>query len=185
MAGEAWYSGAHSITFSDGTKHATGKRTGYLKGKNTWNDWHLIPTSRPDIASPGVNTTYVEIPGRSGALDLTTYLTGGPTYGQRSGSWEFIVDNGWENWETIRSAIMKYLHGKTYKVVLEDVPMRYWQGRFSMNSYKSDSLASKVVIDYTLEPYSYPVLDANDDWLWDPFSFETDYTDGRERVARL
>lgn len=185
MPGDAWYEGAHSLTFSDGTKETSGKRTGYLKGYNTWDTWHLIPTSKPVVATPPVKTNYVEIPGRNGAIDLSTYLTGAIVYGPRSGSWEFIIDNNWEDWETIRQSLHSILHGAQFKVVLEDVPMRYWLGRISINEYKSDPANNKITLNYAFDSYSYPVLDPQDDWLWDPFNFETDYTDGRERVAML
>lgn len=185
MPGDAWYEGAHSLTFSDGTKETSGTRTGYLKGYNTWSTWHLIPTSKPVVASPKSVTNYIEIPGRHGAIDLSTFLTGDIVYGQRSGSWEFIIDNGWEHWETTRQRLYSLLHGKYFHIVLEDVPMRYWLGRLAVNDYKPDAANNKVTLNYVLDPYSYPVLGANDDWLWDPFNFETDYTDGRERVVSL
>ena len=185
MPGEAWYEGAHSLTFSDGTKETSGARTGYLKGYNTWDTWHLIPTSKPLVASPAPKTNYIEIPGRHGAIDLSEWLTGGMVFGQRSGSWEFVVDNGWEYWEDIRQSLYEKLHGKEFRIVLEDVPMRYWKGRLAINEYKSENGYNSVSINYVVEPYSYPVLDPGDDWLWDPFNFETDYTDGRDRVEAL
>ena len=55
----------HSITIGD---------------KNTWDDWHLIPTTRPLFAPPGVKKNIVSIPGGDGSLDLTEALTGRPTY---------------------------------------------------------------------------------------------------------
>lgn len=61
--------------------------------KNTWTDWHLIPSSRPYIEMPTIKEKSVEIPGRNGVIDLTTFLTGSPTYGNRKGSWEFYVAN--------------------------------------------------------------------------------------------
>lgn len=185
MPGEAWYEGAHSLTFSDGTKETSGSRTGYLKGLNTWDTWHLIPTSKPVVAGPEPKMNFIEIPGRHGALDLSTYLTGGMVFGQRTGSWEFIIDNGWEYWETTRQAIYEALHGKEFHVVLEDNPMWYWLGRISISEYRPDASNNRVTLNYAFEPYSYSVLGAGNDWLWDPFNFETDYTDGRERGERL
>lgn len=61
--------------------------------KNTWSDWQLIPTSRPVAAPPEMNTHFVEIPGRNGVIDLSAFLTGEPTYKNRTGTWEFIVCN--------------------------------------------------------------------------------------------
>ena len=44
--------------------------------KNTWDDWHLIPKSRPLVNPPSVKTNVVDIPGGDGALDLSTALSG-------------------------------------------------------------------------------------------------------------
>ena len=185
MPGEAWYEGAHSLTFSTGEKETSGKRTGHLKGYNTWDTWHLIPTSKPVVASPQPKTNYIEIPGRHGALDLSTYLTGGMVFGQRSGSWEFVIDNGWEHWETIRRSLYEKLHGQQFKIVLEDVPLWYWFGRVSINEFQSDEANNRITLDYAVDPYCYSVLEDSDAWLWDPFNFETDYTDGTHREAKL
>lgn len=174
MAADTQYDGEHSITFVNDEEE-----------RNTWESWHLIPTSRPSVAASGVSTNFVEIPGRGAAIDMSEYLTGAPVYSSRNGSWEFIVDNEHEYWESIRISLMNFLHGKRMRVILEDVPTRYYTGRFSVSDWKSDSANSSITINYVLDPFSYPVVDPNGDWLWDPFNFETDYTDGRERTASL
>lgn len=176
MESSTLYDGAHSLTF----------RT--LDGKtirNTWQHWYLIPSSRPVVAAPGVATNYVEIPGRGDPIDLTEYLTGQPVYGSRSGSWEFIVDNDHEYWESIRSKMTNFLHGKVLQVILEDVPTRYWEGRFSVATWQPEADYSKITINYALDPYSYSVYETDEDWLWDPFNFDTDYTDNTDRKERL
>ena len=163
----------HSITFGDGTLDSKG----HFTGKNTWDDWYLIPSSRPTVAQAPVQTTYVDIPGKAdGPIDLTEYLTGAPVYGQRSGSFEFIVDNDHEYWETLRARIASYLHGKTMKMVLEDDPGYYYEGTFSLSDWKSESWNSKITINYALGPYKYRIK-TGDPWLWDPFNFDRDRTD--------
>lgn len=184
MPGEAWYEGVHSLTFSTGERETSGPRIGYLSGFNTWTTWHLIPTSKPVVASPQPRTNYVEIPGRDGALDLSLYLTNQMTFGQRSGSWEFVIDNGWETWEATRYKLYKDLHGKKFYIVLEDVPEWYWIGRISVSDYKPGNANNQVTLDYVIEPRSF-YLFSGDDWLWDPFNFETDTTDGSDKEARL
>lgn len=170
----------HSITFGDGTLNSKGQFT----GTNTWDDWYLIPTSRPNVASPGVSTNLVEIPGRHGSLDMSEWLTNGIVYGDRSGSWEFAVDNDHEGWVSIKSKILKFLHGQRMKCVLEDDPGWYYIGRFSLNEWRSESWYSTIVINYVLEPYKYNI-NAGGDWLWDPFNFETDRTDTVTSEKRL
>ena len=141
--------------------------------KNTWDDWHLVPTSRPLVNPPEVKTNYIELPGGDGMLDLTTALTGRPTYGNRTGSWEFLVMNGYQAWHTLYSEIMIYLHGKELRAVLDDDPNYFYLGRFSVNSWKSSKDWSSITIDYNVGPYKKSILGSDQDWLWDPFNFET------------
>lgn len=144
----------HSITFGDGTLV-----DGHFVGKNTWTDWHLIPSSRPTMAQPGITTNFLEVPGRKdGPIDACDFLTGSVIYGQRSGSFDFIVDNDHEYWETIRSKITSYLHGKRMKMCLEDDPDYYYEGRFTVGDWRSESWNSKVTINYNVKPYKYSIV---------------------------
>lgn len=148
----------HSITIGD---------------KNTWDDWHLVPTSRPKFNMPQVKTNFVDIPGGDGMIDLTTALTGRPAYGNRQGSFEFLVMNDYGNWYERYSDIANYLHGKEFKAILDDDPEYYYEGRFTLNEWRSEEHWSQIVIDYNVGPYKKSLLSAGDKWLWDPFNFET------------
>lgn len=149
--------------------------------KNTWDDWHLIPTSRPLFNPPSVKTHLVDIPGGDGVLNLTNALAGRPTFNNRTGSWTFIVQNGFMDWATLFSEIMVYLHGKTLRAVLEDDPAYYYEGLFFVNQWKSDKDYSQIVIEYNVDPYKRKIRSTGEDWLWNTFNFETgvirNYTD--------
>ena len=72
--------------------------------------------------------------------------------------------------------IAAYLHGKSMKMCLEDDPNFYYEGRFSLGEWKSESWNSKVTINYAVGPYKYRITDGSA-WLWDPFNFDLDRTD--------
>lgn len=141
--------------------------------KNTWDDWHLIPATRPLFNPPTVKENMVNIPGGDGVLDLTASLAGRPTYNNRTGSWTFYVQNGFKDWSVLYSEIMVYLHGQTFKAILEDDPAYFYEGRFSVNQWKSDKDYSQIVINYNVGPYKKEINNTSSDWLWDPFNFET------------
>ena len=175
----------HSITFGD-LKSVTKSSKTYsiIEGKNTWEEWGLIPTSRPLIAPPAPNKNLIEVPGRNGALDMSTILTGYMTYKNRTGTWDFVVDNKMisvyprdnkyqYDWQTIYLRVMSYLHGKTMKCVLEDDKEWYYEGMFNVNAWKSDKMYSTISIDYDLHPFKYSIQYMSEPWLWDPFNFET------------
>ena len=157
----------HSITFGE---------------KNTWDAWHLVPTSRPVFNPPAQKVKTLDIPGGDGVIDLSQALTGYPVYQNRTGSFEFIVPNGFEPWpagkiektpwHSVYSNIMDYLHGQSMRAVLEDDPEYFYEGRFVVNAWKSEKDWSRIVIDYDVGPYKWSVLSSIDDWLWDPFNFQ-------------
>lgn len=147
----------HSITFGD---------------KNTYEDWHIVPSSRPLFAPPPVKTNYVDVPGANGKLDLTDSLNGHAVYDNRTGSIEFIVLNGYGEWQNRYSEICNYLHGKTMKAILEDDPAWYYEGRFSVNQWASEKDWSRITIDYDVHPYKKEMVDSVEEWKWDPFDLE-------------
>ena len=148
----------HSVTF--GTK-------------NTWDDWHIIPTTRPIFKPPPLKEKILEIPGGDGIIDLSESLTGYPVYGNREGSMEFVVMNGYGEWFERYSDIMDYLHGQRMTVVLEDDIGYSYSGRFKVNDWKSSANYSSIVIDYSVEPYKWSRFSSIDEWLWNTFNFSS------------
>ena len=164
----------HSITFGE---------------KNTWDDWHLIPSSRPVFSPPQPAVKLINIPGRSGSLDLTESF-GPVVYADRQGSIEFYWDHeteptqtdidtrrefvNWESWIDAYTSVMKYLHGQKLKCVLEDDPDYYYEGRFIVSQWQSDKNFSTITVNYTVSPYKFSRYEYGNDWLWDPFDFEND-----------
>lgn len=150
--------------------------------KNTWDDWHLVPASRPVIDPPDLKTKYVDIPGGNGVLDYTEALTGYPLFENRTGSIKFYVMNGYQEWYELYSEICDYLHGEYMSMTLDDNPEWYFEGRFSVNQWESSKDYSTITIDYDLYPYKKRITDTMEDWLWDPFNFEKDYVHGYKGI---
>lgn len=169
------YSGEHSITFGE---------------KNTWDDWHLIPSSRPVFSPPQPNIRLLNIPGKSGSLDVTDVF-GPVVYADRTGSFEFYVDHEtgfpsrdnepWSSWTEAYYEIMQYLHGKKLKAVLKDDPKFYYEGRFSVNEWRSNANFSTIVINYTVQPYKMQHYYQGWDWIWD----KTDFNDKTKKLSPL
>ena len=142
------YDGTHSITF----------RT--INGQsqvNTWTDWFLIPTSRPSISIPTYSNKYVEIPGMNGSYDLTNYLVSSNVYSDRSGNFEFVVDNDHISWIDVARRITLFINGQKLRMIFSDDPNYYYEGRFTFDSFQSDQANSKVVINYRVSPIRHSV----------------------------
>lgn len=139
---------------------------------NTWDDWRLVPSSRPVFNPPAQKVKTLDIPGGDGVIDLSQALSGYPVYQNRTGSIEFIVMNDFKPWHMAYSDIMDYLHGQNMRAILEDDPEYFYEGRFTVNAWKSEKDWSRIVIDYSVGPYKWTLLSSIDDWLWDPFNFQ-------------
>ena len=122
---------------------------------NTWDDWHLVPMSRPVINPPTKKTVFVDIPGADGRLDLSEVVSGGPVYNNRTGSIEFMVQNGFKPWSEMFSTVMNALHGKYMNVSLDDDPEWHYRGLISVSKWTTGDHYSTITIDYDLEPYKY------------------------------
>lgn len=140
--------------------------------KNTWDDWRILPVERPVFAPPKPKTTYIDIPGGNGALDLSESLTGYPVYENRTGSFKFRVMNDYVEWHERYTEIMEYLHGRSMNAILADDPDYFYRGRFTVDGWESGDTWSQITIGYTVDPYKWSVLSSVDPWIWDPFNFE-------------
>lgn len=175
------YDGNHSIRIGLDPLRVVTERD-KRRYRNTWEDWCLIPTSRPYVVQPPPNEAYLDIPGMNGQYDITDKLHNYPTYGMREGSWEFHIahDKAAERlgvpedhvWHVLYEEIANYLHGQGLRCILEDDPWWYYDGRFKINAFKSSKVYSTITIDYKLEPYKWATITTGDSqWPWDPFAF--------------
>lgn len=165
----------HSLTFyPESFKPFDPENPSRYGVKNTWSDWHLIPAQRPAIAPPQQKTSIVDVPGSYGAIDASNSLTGYPVYGLREGSLTFYVENGHEDWAVLFSKIQNYLHGQFFKMVLEDDPSFYYQGRFTVGEWQTGQSFSGITISYSVYSFKKELTSSIEDWLWDSFNFEKD-----------
>ena len=157
-----------SVTFGDEFNIA-----GALVGKNTWDDWRILPTERPVFTPPEPKTIFINVPGGNGSLDMSESLTRYPVYNNRTGSFSFRVMNGHKPWAERYSEIMQHIHGKAMRVVLADDPDWFYYGRFSVDGWASGDTWSVITIGYNVGPFKWYRESSIDPWIWDPFNFDT------------
>ena len=121
---------------------------------DTWDDWKLIPSSRPVIAPPIERTKFVTVPCRDGSLDYSQTVPKRATFDDRTGKIEFYLENDYEgwDWETAYTTICERLKGKRVRFALEDNPSHYYEGLLWVNQFKSDKGHSKITLEYRLHP---------------------------------
>ena len=125
--------------------------------KNTWDDWGLIPTSRPSVAPLAVLENDNDADSTDGAID-TTEVFGQVCYTPAKGTMEFLVTNpgtseySYTGWVQIRNDVLNYLHNRRRRMVLDDDPDHYYEGRFQV-SFSGGKNWSKVTIEYMIDTY--------------------------------
>lgn len=160
-----YYNGIHSIEFLrlDGSSN---------EWKNTWDDFHLVPTSRPYIANPDPKYQIVQLPNMNDRIDITNRLPEGILYGMRTGEWEFLIDHDkWTSWSDCYRALVQYFHGFRFAVNLTDRGsadnQKAYVGRITIRSYAPGNDYSKIIIQYQLEK------DLSNDYTvpeWSPYT---------------
>lgn len=164
----------HGVTFLDMEEEG---------GMKSYEDFHLIPRKRLYIGPPAVKTNMIDIPGGDGYLDTSEAPDGRAHYGARQASWEFEVERQYRRlYPSLYSKLMNYLHNRNMRFILDDDPNYFYVGRAAVNNFLSEEITATVVIDVTTQPFKYEAALSTEEWLWDPFNFETDYVRGYGRM---
>lgn len=142
----------------------------------------IVPESRPLVNPPEVKTEYVDVPGADGSLDYTEALSG-IKFKDREGSWTFYVLNdlftlnrSYMKWNELYSLLLRTLHGRRKKMLLESDPGFYYIGRVFVDQWQSNKDYSKLTLRYIIEPWKYPTETTSTfDWLWNDLFANTIY----------
>ena len=141
--------------------------------KHSFRDFGLYPKSKMVVDPPDVREVYVEVAGADGDLDITEALTGRANYESREGKFEFtLIDR--TKWDYTYSLIMNTLHGRKMRVILDEDPYWYYNGRIKIDSFKTNKRTATIAIEGYFDPYKKSLIANSQQWLWDPFNFETD-----------
>lgn len=143
------YKGDHSIDFFNLDDNMA-------MCKNSWNDFHLIPVTRPYIANARVKLKSESLPLTNYRIDITQRLIENKTYSTRSGSWEFYIDmDKWDSWAQCYRELVQYFHGFRMGVRLKDQHRddeeSLFKGRVYISDYSPEKDFSKIRIDYVFD----------------------------------
>lgn len=126
----------------------------YFDGIHSYKDLNLI-LSNVNIPPAMIKTSFVDIPGADGSIDLTEAL-GAVRYKDRTCSFVFSVFP-YEDFEEKKKQISNLLNGRKCKIRLDKDSNYYWFGRCSVNAYASNKNLHKITVNATVEPYKYKV----------------------------
>ena len=138
-----------------------------INGKNTWNDYHMIPANGIYLPPPPEQKrTTIDLKTGNGLLDISTVLTGYPLFQNRSDELQYLILDPWDlaemgitttlampNAYDVYSQLLSDIHGKQGTMIFEDDPDWYYQGIFTVRSMETNSIRRAVSIGYEVSPY--------------------------------
>ena len=138
------------------------------KSYHTLWDWGLAIGNNNCIGTPVQETFYLDVPGADGFLDYSEALTGRPIFKQRP--IEITLGGKMDRrvWNSFISRIRILLHGKRVRIVFDDFPGYYWEGRAEVTEFdRVREIGTFKLSIPQADPYGYSLNDnSTSDWLW-------------------
>ena len=126
-----------------------------INDEHTLRDWRAVITNSDIISLPEPNTTYLEIPGRNGRLDLSEVLTGDVSFSNRTIKLQLAKSTSVEDLYNTCLHIFDYIHGRSVKLTFDDDPDHYYTGRASVSGPQRLRTAGQLLITVDSDPFRY------------------------------
>ena len=128
-----------------------------INDEHTLHDWGAAITNSDIVSVPEPNLTYLEVPGRNGRLDLSEALTGDVTYANRTIKLELAGSVSIAAWMERCTHIFNTYHGRMVKVVFDDDPNHYYQGRASVSDPQRVRNGGQFALIVDADPFRFNV----------------------------
>ena len=141
---------------------------------HTLTDWGLALGNNNYIGDPEMETTYIQVPGRTGLIDASEAVSGRRVYTKRSLSFSLGGVRQRLNWDGVISQLRNNVNGRICRLTLDNDQAYFWRGRVYVNGFDRFRDLGTFTLDVPVaDPYKYDVISSAEPWLWDPFNFET------------
>lgn len=122
---------------------------------HTFDNLNLILSDCPDMPPAKPKTTYIDIPGADGSLDLSE-VHGEVRFSDRENKYTFTMHPSEEmTWEEKMTEVSNLLHGRRFRMTLDKDEDYFWDVRASVDSYKSNKYLHQIVISVKAMPYKF------------------------------
>ena len=117
-------------------------------------DLNLI-LSAVDIPPARPKTTFIEVPGADGSVDLTE-AHGEVKYSDRECSFTFtMLPTDSSTWEEKKTEVSNLLNGRTFKITLDKDDEYYYSGRCEVKQYNVDKKIRQIVVNAKVKPFKF------------------------------
>lgn len=128
-----------------------------VNGTDITETYGLVLLDGYTLSPPSPKTYTVDIPGGNGVIDLTEALTGDVAYENRKQSFDFAIIDPSMGFETAKTKISNFLHGRAFDYTMTMDPGYTYHGRFTVSSYSHEVYANGFVgtikVDIDANPY--------------------------------
>ena len=122
--------------------------------QHSLDDLNLI-LSKVDIPPAKPKTSYIDIPGGNGSIDLTE-ANGEIVYEDRTLSFTFTVHpDESATFDEVRSDISNQLNGQNCKITLDKDDDYYFYGRVTVDDYRTNKKVNEITVKARVQPYKY------------------------------
>lgn len=126
----------------------------YFDDVHSYDDLSLVLSGK-DIPPATPKTTYIDVPGADGSLDLTE-SHGEVKYKDRDCKFTFTMHpSDKTDFEEKKTEISNLLNGKMCKITLDIDADYYYQGRCSVDKYNQNINLKQFVVSAKVKPYKY------------------------------
>lgn len=119
---------------------------------HSYDDLNLILSSS-EIPPAKPKTTYIDIPGADGSIDLTE-ANGEVKYSDRTLKFTFtILPDSLHTFEEKKTEVVNLLNGRNFKITQDKDEDFYFEGRCTVASYKADRNLHQITVEAKVKPY--------------------------------
>lgn len=137
---------------------------------HSYEDFGLILSSKT-ISFPKPKTETVNVPHMNGVIDLTDAFDDDVKFENRKLQFKFTLLGKYGDFSSNLTRISDIIHGQVFKIILDDDSTYYYEGRVSLNEFKTDKRTATIVFDCDVYPFKTDINSEAENWLWDTFSF--------------
>lgn len=121
---------------------------------HSYYDLNLV-LSAVEISPATPKTTYIDIPGGDGSIDITE-AHGEVRYYDRECKFTFTaLPGGAFGWEETKTAVNNTLNGKVFKITLDKDKEYYYHGRCVIDGYTENKKLRQIVVKATVKPWKF------------------------------
>ena len=114
--------------------------------------------SKVEIPPAKPKTNYVDIAGGDGSIDLTE-AHGEVKYNDRDCKFTFTMNPKYDlsdaAFEEKKTEVSNLLNGRTFKITLDKDSDFYYEGRCTVDEYRSDKRIRQIVVSAKVKPYKF------------------------------